>query len=110
VGASTRGNTPTREGQGVPCDAQTNTCIPDAAEGGSLAGAMERILNFLALTGWGVLPWIVITVGLTALGIFLLRSSRRRTSRTGPAKSTSAASGRRDAGPVRSRAQPPASG
>jgi len=110
VGASTRGNTPTREGQGVPCDAQTNTCIPDAAEGGSLAGAMERILNFLALTGWGVLPWIVIAVGLTALGIFLLRSSRRRTSRTGPAKSTSAASGRRDAGPVRSRAQPPASG
>jgi hypothetical protein len=110
VGASTRGNTPTREGQGVPCDAQTNTCIPDAAEGGSLAGAMERILNFLALTGWGVLPWIVIAVGLTALGIFLLRSSRRRTSRTGPAKSTSAAAGRKDAGPVRSGAQPPASG
>jgi hypothetical protein len=110
VGASTRGNTPAREGQGVPCDAQTNTCIPDAAEGGSLAGAMERILDFLALTGWGVLPWIVIAVGLTALGIFLLRSSRRRTSRTGPAKSTSAAAGRKDAGPVRSGAQPPASG
>jgi hypothetical protein len=82
VGASTRGNTPTREGQGVPCGAQTNTCIPDGAEGGSLAGAVERILNFLALTGWGVLPWIVIAVGLTALGIFLLRSSRRPTSRT----------------------------
>jgi hypothetical protein len=82
VGASTRGNTPIREGQDVPCDAQTNTCIPDAAEGGSLAGVVERILGFLALTGWEVLPWIVIAVGLTALGIFLLRSSRRRTSRT----------------------------
>jgi hypothetical protein len=110
VGASTRGNTASREAQDVPCDAQTNTCISNAGEGGSLAGAVERILNFLALTGWGVLPWIVIAVGLTALGIFLLRSSRRRTSRTGPAKSTSAATGRKDAGPVRSGAQPPASG
>jgi hypothetical protein len=82
VGASTRGNTPTREGQDVPCDAQTNTCIPDAGEGGPLVGAVARILDFLALTGWGVLPWIVIAVGLTALGIFILRSSRRRTSRT----------------------------
>jgi hypothetical protein len=82
VGASTRGNTPIREGQDLSCDAQTNTCIPDAAGGGSLAGVVERILGFLALTGWEVLPWIVIAVGLTALGIFLLRSSRRRTSRT----------------------------
>jgi hypothetical protein len=82
VRASTRGNTPTREGQDVPCDAQTNTCIPDGAEGGSLAGAVKRILGFLAVTGWGVLPWIVIAVGLTALGVFLLRSSRRRTSST----------------------------
>jgi hypothetical protein len=79
VGASTSGNTPIREGQDVPCDAQTNMCTPDAAEGGSLAGVVERILGFLALTGWEVLPWIVIAVGLTVLGIFLLRSSRRRT-------------------------------
>ena len=82
AGARTRGNTPTREGQHVPCDAQTNACIPVAAEGDPLAAAVERILGFLALTGWGVLPWIVLAVGLTALGIVLLRSSRRRTSKT----------------------------
>jgi hypothetical protein len=82
LGASTRGNTPIREGQDLSCDAQTITCIPDAAGGDSLAGVVERILGFLALTGWEVLPWIVIAVGLSALGIFLLRSSRRRTSRT----------------------------
>jgi hypothetical protein len=79
-GATTRGNTPTREGQ-VPCDAQTNTCFPDPT-GSGLARAVERILGVLAQTGWAVLPWIVIAVGLAALGIFLLRSSRRRTSRT----------------------------
>jgi hypothetical protein len=81
VGASPRGTTPSREGQGVPCDAQTNTCIPDAG-GGSLAAAVKRVLGFLALTGSEVLPWIVIAVGLAALGIFLLRPSRRPTSRT----------------------------
>jgi hypothetical protein len=83
VGASAPGNTPNREGQDVPCDAETSTCTPDAAEGDSaLAGAVERILGLLAQTGWAVLPLIVIAVGLTVLGIFLLRSSTRRTSRT----------------------------
>jgi hypothetical protein len=81
VGASTRGNTSTREGQNSPCDTQTSTCIPDAA-GSGFAGGVERILGLLAQTGWAVMPWIVIAAGLTVLGIFLLRSSRRRSSRT----------------------------
>jgi hypothetical protein len=82
VGASTHGNTPTREGQHVPCDAQTSACNPDSVYVDPLAAAVKRILGFLAVTGWGVLPWIVIALGLTVLGIFFLRSSRNRTSRT----------------------------
>ena len=53
-----------------------------AATGGGISGAMERILTFLAQTGWTLLPWIVVAGGLTAVGIFLLRLSRHRTSRS----------------------------
>jgi hypothetical protein len=78
--AGTRGHTSNPEGHKVPCDPQT--CIPAAAEGGGLSGVVERIIGFLAQTGWTVLPWVMLAVGLTALGILLLRLSKHRASRT----------------------------
>jgi hypothetical protein len=79
--ASTRGaggRTSTREGGGaVPCDPQTSTCAP-AASGGPLADAVGRILGFLAQTGFALLGWIALAVGLGALGTFLVASSRSR--------------------------------
>jgi hypothetical protein len=79
--ASTRGaggRTSTRESGGaVPCDPQTSTCAP-AASGGPLADAVGRILGFLAQTGFALLGWIALAVGLGALGTFLVASSRSR--------------------------------
>jgi hypothetical protein len=77
--AGTQGHTSSREGHDVSCDAQTTTCIQAPAEGGGLAGVVRRILGSIAQTGWAALPWIVVAVGLTALGIFLLRVARHRT-------------------------------
>jgi hypothetical protein len=77
---SAGGRTATREGgEAVPCDPQATTCAP-AASGGPLAEAMGRILGFLAQTGFALVGWIALAVGLVALGAFVLGSSRSRRS------------------------------
>jgi hypothetical protein len=70
-----------REGQ------DPSACDPQGAcgggdESGPIARAIQRVLDFLAETGFTLLPWIALAAGLAALGIVLVRASRRRTSRT----------------------------
>jgi hypothetical protein len=73
---NTRGSTPSREDQDVPCDPETNTCGGTGSDGGTFAATVGRMLNFLAQTGFALLGWIAMAVGLGMLGIFLLRSSK----------------------------------
>jgi hypothetical protein len=82
VAATSGGRTSAREGGSTfSCDPGT-TCVQGAQDGGPLSQMIERIFNFLAQTGFTLLPWIAIAVALTVLGAVLLRASRRRTSRT----------------------------
>jgi hypothetical protein len=69
-----------REGQNASGCASGACDRPDS--GSSLGQTVERILGFLAETGSTLLPWIGAAVGLGALGVVLLRASRRRSSRT----------------------------
>jgi hypothetical protein len=70
----------TRGGQNASGCASGACDRPDS--GSSLGQTVERILGFLAETGSTLLPWIALAVGLGALGVLLLRASRRRSSRT----------------------------
>jgi len=72
---------PAREGQ------DPSACDPQGAcgggdESGPIARAIQQVLDFLAETGFTLLPWIALAAGLAVLGIVLVRASRRRTSRT----------------------------
>jgi hypothetical protein len=76
-GVTGTADTSAREGQG------RSGCAQACRSGGSsgpLAQAVERVLGFLAETGVTLLPWIGLAVGLAAVGIALLRASKRRAS------------------------------
>jgi hypothetical protein len=79
--AAAAAQTRAREGQ------DPSACDPQGAcgggdESGPIARAIQRVLDFLAETGFTLLPWIALAAGLAVLGIVLVRASRRRTSRT----------------------------
>jgi len=64
-------------GGGVMCSLMNNVM-----RFGSLVDAVTSVIRSLALTGLTLLPWLAATLALATIGVFTLRLTRDRSTRT----------------------------